>query len=124
MEKLPIALKRSQVYKNMGTLGMSYYLKSLINSGLFDISYHEEYLGVHRGFRATIIHYKGESTKKGSINYVVLFYNAMIIFAKKHFSKKNASFFSLLINIAIYFRAVFAILRRSVISTINPILNI
>ena len=38
-----------------------------------------------------IIHYKGESTKKSSINYVFVFYNAMIIFAKKHFSKSNAS---------------------------------
>ena len=38
-----------------------------------------------------IIHYKGESTKKSSVNYVFVFYNAMIIFAKKHFSTKNAS---------------------------------
>jgi len=39
----------------------------------------------------SIIHYKGESTKKGSLNYVFVFYNAMIIFAKKHFSEKNAA---------------------------------
>jgi GT2 family glycosyltransferase len=32
-----------------------------------------------------ILHYKGESTKKGSLNYVYVFYNAMAIFAKKHF---------------------------------------
>jgi len=60
----------------------------------------------------TIIHYKGESTKKGSINYVMVFYNAMIIFAKKHFSKKNARLFSTLINAAIYFRAGLSILKR------------
>lgn len=60
----------------------------------------------------TIIHYKGESTKKGSINYVFVFYNAMIIFAKKHFSQKNAKLFSFLINIAIYFRAGLAIFKR------------
>ncbi len=36
-----------------------------------------------------IIHYKGESTKKSSVNYVFVFYNAMIIFAKKHFSEKT-----------------------------------
>lgn len=30
----------------------------------------------------TIIHYKGESTKKSSVNYVFVFYRAMIIFAK------------------------------------------
>ena len=56
----------------------------------------------------TIIHYKGESTKKGSLNYVRMFYNAMIIFARKHFSKQYAGFFSFFIHLAIYFRAVIA----------------
>ncbi len=59
-----------------------------------------------------IIHYKGECTKKSSINYVFIFYNAMVIFAKKHFSPKNARIFSFLINIAIYLRAFFAIASR------------
>ncbi|MFU8843511.1 MAG: glycosyltransferase, partial [Bacteroidales bacterium] len=61
---------------------------------------------------ARIIHYKGESTKKGSLNYVLVFYHAMIIFAKKHFTSKNASHLSLLINMAIYFRAFMAIVNR------------
>ena len=59
-----------------------------------------------------IIHYKGESTKKSSINYVFVFYKAMVIFAQKHFSKSNAKTFSLLINVAIYFRAFVAIAYR------------
>ena len=59
-----------------------------------------------------IIHYKGESTKKSSINYVFVFYNAMIIFARKHFSRQNARLFSLLINMAVYFRAFVAIAVR------------
>ena len=59
-----------------------------------------------------IIHYKGESTKKSSINYVFVFYKAMVIFAQKHFSKSNAKTFSLLINVAIYFRAFVAIVYR------------
>ncbi|MBC8487299.1 MAG: glycosyltransferase [Bacteroidetes bacterium] len=59
-----------------------------------------------------IIHYKGESTKKSSVNYVVIFYNAMVIFARKHFSPKNARLFSFLINLAVYFRAFLAILNR------------
>ncbi|MDD3892771.1 MAG: glycosyltransferase family 2 protein, partial [Bacteroidales bacterium] len=45
----------------------------------------------------TIIHYKGESTKKGSINYVLVFYKAMMIFARKHFTSKNASLYIMLI---------------------------
>jgi GT2 family glycosyltransferase len=59
-----------------------------------------------------IIHYKGESTKKSSLNYVFVFYNAMTVFAKKHFSKENAQVFSVMINIAIYFRAFISILIR------------
>jgi len=62
--------------------------------------------------KTRIIHYKGESTKKSSVNYVLVFYNAMVIFAKKHFTHKNARLFSQLINFAIYIRAFFAILSR------------
>jgi GT2 family glycosyltransferase len=60
----------------------------------------------------TIIHYKGESTKKGSLNYVRMFYTAMIIFARKHFSKQYAGFFSFFIHLAIYFRAAIATASR------------
>ncbi len=60
----------------------------------------------------TIIHYKGESTKKSSVNYVFVFYKAMVIFAQKHFSKNNAKIFSLAIHFAIYLRASLAIFNR------------
>lgn len=59
-----------------------------------------------------IIHYKGESTKRSSLNYVFIFYQAMIIFARKHFSSRNAYFFSILIHIAIYLRAGASLLIR------------
>jgi O-antigen biosynthesis protein len=68
-----------------------------------------------------IIHYKGESTKKSSINYVFVFYRAMVIFAEKHFSKKNAKLFSFLINCAIYLRAGLAIAARFVKKSILPL---
>ena len=71
----------------------------------------------------TIIHYKGESTKKGSINYVLVFYQAMIIFAQKHFSPKNARFFSMSIRIAIYFRAALSLLKRFVSGIFLPLLD-
>ena len=70
-----------------------------------------------------IIHYKGESTKKSSINYVFVFYNAMVIFAKKHFAKKNASMFSFLINIAIYLRASAAIVYRFLSRALLPLID-
>lgn len=60
----------------------------------------------------TIIHYKGESTKKTSVNYVFVFYKAMIIFAQKHYTNQHARLFSLLISIAIYIRAGISLLAR------------
>lgn len=59
-----------------------------------------------------IIHYKGESTKRGSLNYVRMFYSAMEIFARKHFSQSRAGFFSFLIRFAIFVRSLFAVLVR------------
>lgn len=59
-----------------------------------------------------IIHYKGESTKKGSLNYVFVFYNAMAIFARKHFSQQHAATYSAIIKLAIWIRAFVAILNR------------
>lgn len=63
---------------------------------------------------SSIIHYKGESTKKSSINYVIVFYKAMAIFAKKHFSQSHARTFHVLIYLAIYLRAAAAIITRFV----------
>lgn len=61
---------------------------------------------------APIIHYKGESTKKGSLNYVKVFYQAMIIFAKKHFGGSRKQMFILAIRLAVYFRAFLAVMYR------------
>ena len=69
-----------------------------------------------------IIHYKGESTKKSSVNYVFVFYRAMIIFAEKHFSQKNARLFSFLINAAIYFRAFLALASRFIKQAFRPVI--
>lgn len=71
----------------------------------------------------TIIHYKGESTKKSSINYVFVFYRAMAIFAKKHFSSGRAQLFSFIINFAIYLRAGISISWRIVKQTFVPALD-
>ena len=56
-----------------------------------------------------IIHYKGESTKKLSTNYVRVFYKAMIIFAEKHYTGRNKKLFKFFINAAIYARAGLAV---------------
>jgi len=70
-----------------------------------------------------IIHYKGESTKKGSLNYVFLFYKAMIIFAKKHFSRKHASIYSFVINISIFIRAFISLFHRLLKKILIPLFD-
>ena len=72
---------------------------------------------------ARIIHYKGESTKKSSVNYVLVFYRAMKIFADKHFSKSNARMFSVLISVAIYLRAGAAIMARLLKRIYLPVMD-
>ena len=57
-----------------------------------------------------IIHYKGESTEKTSFRYVHVFYDAMLIFFRKHYG--HLSFLlSLPIKMAIYFRAFLALIQ-------------
>ena len=68
-----------------------------------------------------IIHYKGESTKRTSVNYVFVFYRAMVIFAQKHFAPGRAGLFSLLINAAIWLRAGAAVAER-LLRRIAPLL--
>lgn len=70
-----------------------------------------------------IIHYKGESTKKSSVNYVFVFYRAMVIFAEKHFSQKNAKLFSFFINLAIYLRAGMAVFSRFIKRILLPVID-
>ncbi|MBL7933416.1 MAG: glycosyltransferase, partial [Bacteroidia bacterium] len=72
---------------------------------------------------SSIIHYKGESTKKSSVNYVVVFYKAMAIFAEKHFSQNNARLFNFFIHLAIYLRAAAAIFVRLVKQLFFPAID-
>ena len=55
-----------------------------------------------------IVHYKGRSTQKSDYRYVHIFYQAMLIFFRKHYSHLSF-FFSVPVKIAIYFRATIAL---------------
>ena len=57
-----------------------------------------------------IVHYKGESTQKSSFRYVHTFYQAMLIFFRKHYGHLTV-LLSLPIQTAIYFRAVLALIQ-------------
>jgi len=90
-----------------------------------DLSYRITQAGYKNYYFAdtAIIHYKGESTKKNSVNYVLIFYNAMEIFFRKHFRSKLTGFFSVGVKMAIYLRAGLAILKRFFLKIFIPSLD-
>lgn len=96
--------------------------KALEQTGLLDedfFMYGEDidlsYRLLHAGWQNwylpyDIIHYKGESTQKTSFRYVHVFYQAMLIFFRKHYGHQSL-FLSLPIQAAIYFRAALALIQ-------------
>ena len=55
-----------------------------------------------------IVHYKGKSTQKSDYRYVHIFYKAMLIFFRKHYSHLSI-FYAVPVKMAIYFRAAIAL---------------
>ncbi len=55
-----------------------------------------------------IIHYKGKSTQKSDYRYVHIFYQAMLIFFRKHYGHQSF-FYTMPVKMAIYFRAAIAL---------------
>jgi O-antigen biosynthesis protein len=70
----------------------------------------------------SIIHYKGESTKRSSINELKHFYEAMVIFTSKHYS--GSGFFLLFLKLGILFRAGIAQLSAYLSSLIFIIFDV
>ena len=79
-----------------------------------DLSYRIQKAGFRNYYFAdtTIIHFKGESTKRGSLNYVRMFYKAMSIFVRKHYGGTRAGIFNAAIQFAIWMRAAIAALTK------------
>ena len=113
-------LLRAETLKKVGLLDETFFMYGED----IDLSYRITLGGYNNYYfpKTTIIHYKGESTKKGSVNYVVVFYNAMKIFARKHFSE-GAGLMIFFINLAIYLRAAMAIAGRFITNAITPIID-
>ncbi|MDQ6762920.1 MAG: glycosyltransferase family 2 protein [Bacteroidota bacterium] len=79
-----------------------------------DLSYRIQKAGYKNFYFAEscIIHFKGESTKKGSLNYVRMFYKAMSVFVQKHYGGTKAGLFSFFMQTAIYLRAGLAAIAQ------------
>ena len=65
-----------------------------------ETDYHIDYVPT-----TSIIHYKGESTRKGDLKYVRIFNKALYQFFEKHYSSKYSLFFRMFIFSAITLRA-------------------
>jgi O-antigen biosynthesis protein len=114
-------LMRKSVLDKIGLLDETFFMYGED----IDLSYRITQAGYKNYYfsESSIIHYKGESTKKSSVNYVIVFYKAMAIFAKKHFSSQNARLFDILIHLAIYLRATIAIVARFIKQLFFPAID-
>jgi len=88
-----------------------------------DMSYRIQKAGYKNFYFAetTILHFKGESTKKGSLNYVRLFYKAMSVFVKKHYANAGAGFYNFFLQAAIVFRGSLSAILKIASSAKNSI---
>lgn len=96
---------RKKVWELVGGLDEDYFMYGED----IDISYKIQKSGYKNYYfpEVTIVHYKGESTSKGSLNYVIAFYKAMIIFTKKHYGGSNKWALISLLSIAVWMKALF-----------------
>lgn len=78
-----------------------------------DLSYRIQQAGFTNYYFSdcTIIHFKGESTRKDS-KYVRLFYKAMVQFVQKHFHGELAWFYTGLLEAVIWLRAAITVVSR------------
>ncbi|MDB5192577.1 MAG: glycosyltransferase [Segetibacter sp.] len=90
-----------------------------------DLSYRIQKEGFKNYYfsESSIIHFKGESTRKGSLNYVKMFYQAMSIFVEKHYAGGKAKLFQVILQLAIWARALVAAIAQLLVKIRLPLLD-
>ncbi|HVF81928.1 MAG TPA: glycosyltransferase [Flavisolibacter sp.] len=103
-------LTRKEVLEKVGAFDEAFFMYGED----VDLSYRIQKAGYKNYYfsETSIIHFKGESTKRGSLNYVRMFYQAMIIFVRKHYGGARAGIFNLSIRLAIWIRALIAAVAK------------
>ncbi len=83
-----------------------------------DLSYRIQQAGFKNYYlgKSTIVHFKGESTSKNSLNYVRLFFKAMSLFVKKHYHGAGAWVMNAGLQTAIALRAFVTVVATPYIS--------
>lgn len=115
-------LLRADVLGKVGLLDEDYFMYGED----IDLSYCIKKAGYKNYYFAdtSIIHFKGESTKKGSLNYVRMFYQAMLIFTGKHMSGTSGRLLSVLLHVGIYLRALLAIFQKMLLFVSAPVVDV
>lgn len=92
-----------------------------------DLSYRITQAGYQNIYfpEVTLIHYKGESTRKSTLKYIRIFNEALATFVRKHYSKGEVRLFLFAIQVGILLRAIlggikslFKILRLPLFDTL------
>ena len=100
---------RRKAYNEVGGLDEDYFMYGEdidLSCRLLESGWQNWYLP------QSILHYKGESTQKTSFRYVHVFYEAMLIFIRKHYG--NSSYFiNLPVKAAIFFKATAALVKNA-----------
>lgn len=110
-------LCRTSLLKQIGGLDEDFFMYGED----IDLSYRMVKAGYeNRYMPVTMIHYKGESTKKNSMRYVRVFYDAMLIFYRKHFPRMSWMLYPL-IKLGVIVRASLSMLRRLIM---KPFVNL
>jgi GT2 family glycosyltransferase len=111
-------MMRKEVYKNIGGFDEQFFMYGED----LDLCYRVQKSNYKVFYLHTteIIHYKGESTKRSSIDETKVFYDAMHLFVRKHFS--SSFLVESILQAAIIFRKLFAfanVYKLSIISIIT-----
>jgi len=110
---------RREVYEKIGGLDEDFFMYGEDLDWCFRVQ--QSGYKVFYVHTTQIIHYKGESTKRSSIDEIRHFYNAMHLFVKKHIS--NSYFVEALLRIAIIMREFIAFLGRDRVVIISLLLD-
>jgi O-antigen biosynthesis protein len=97
---------RSGVLESIGGLDDSFFMYGEdidLSMRIMQAGYGNYYLG-----SLAIIHYKGESTVRGSISHIWPFYRSMSVYAAKHIFPSKPAWYKILVNTAIKLRGAAA----------------
>ena len=112
---------RGELLKKIGGFDEDYFMYGED----IDLSYRVLKEGYNNYYlpETSIIHYKGESTKRSSLEYVKTFYRAMLIFVSKHYTGFQGQVLKQFLWLGIVVRAALSGVRRFLLKLLWPLID-